>query len=144
MVNIQNNMKPIKKYKTYVIVFFIMLIILALAFNSLLVCPQSYILGIPCPLCGITRSLICVFNLDFKGAFYYHALWPIVVTFVPLYFVLKLKKIKVSKKLENTICIIIGLLFLTYFIIRHIYSSPIVEIQFQESLIYKIYLLLFK
>ncbi len=143
MANIQNNKKT-KKYKTYVLVFFIMFILLILALKQLLVCPQNYILGIPCPLCGISRSLLSVLNLDFKSAFYYHALWPIVLLFVPLYGYLKINNIKVNKRLENTICIVIGIIFLTYFIIRHINGSPIVEIHFYDSLVYKIYSLLFK
>lgn len=143
MANIQNN-KHIKKYKTYVLVFFITLLIIILAFKKLLICPFEYIIGIPCPLCGITRSILCLFELDFKGAFYYHALWPLVVTLVPLYIVLKIEDIKINKKLENTICILVGIIFIAYFILRHINNSPIVEIDFYDSLIYKIYSLLFK
>jgi hypothetical protein len=137
-------MKPTKKYKTYVLVFFIVLVLVFLAIHKLLFCPQNYLLGIPCPLCGITRSFLALFRLDFKSAFYYHALWPIVLIFVPLYGYLKINKINVNKKLENTICIIIGIIFLSYFIIRHIYGSEIVSIHFYDSLIYKIYSLLFK
>ena len=112
MANIQNN-KPIKKYKTYVLVFFIMLLIIILAFNKLLICPFDYITGIPCPLCGITRSMLCLFELDFSGAFYYHALWPLVIIFVPLYCILKMD---FKKSIISVMCgvilagIIMGLL----------------------------------
>lgn len=137
-------MKQIKKYKTYVYVFFIMLLIGILVITKVWQCPLDYIFGTPCPLCGITRSFLCLFHFDFKGAFYYHALWPIVLVSLPTYFYIRFKGIKVSKKLENTICILIGIIFLTYFIIRHITGSEIVQIHFYDSLIYKIYLLLFK
>ena len=137
-------MKPIKKYKTFVIVFFIVLLFTILASFKLWACPQDFITGIPCPLCGMTRSLTALLQLDFKSAFYYHALWPLAVTLLPTYFILKIKGIKIPKKTENTICILIGIIFLTYFIIRHINESPIVQIHFEDSLIYKIYSLLVK
>lgn len=136
-------MKTNKEYKTYVIVFFIALFILLLFLTNIYVCPFVYITGIPCPMCGMTRAFISLFHLNLKDAFYYHALWPVVLIVLPTYLVLKAKKIKIDKRLENTISIIIALLFLVYYIYRHIIGSPIVEIHFKESLLYKIYYLLF-
>ncbi len=137
-------MNQIKKYKTYVIVFFIVFLIGVLSLFKIYICPFYYITGIPCPLCGMTRALFSVLILNFKSSFYYHALWPLVVIFLPTYVLLKMFNVKINKKLENTVSIIIAILFLSYFLFRHITHSEIVEINFYNSLIYKIYLILFK
>jgi len=136
-------MKIYKEYKTYVIVFFIVLFIGTLSYLKVYVCPFLFITGIPCPLCGMTRAFFSVFRLDFKSSFYYHALWPLVLVTLPTYILLIINKIKVNKKLETTLSILIALLFLGYYIFRHIIGSEIVEIHFHDSLIYKIYSLLF-
>ncbi len=137
-------MKLNKEYITYVIVFFIVLTFGILAYLDLYACPFYFITGIPCPMCGMTRAFFSVFKLDFKSSFYFHALWPVVMVVLPTYIFLIIKKIKINKKLENTISIIIACMFLGYYIFRHIIGSEIVEIHFHDSLIYKIYFLLFK
>ncbi|MDY5027858.1 MAG: DUF2752 domain-containing protein [Oliverpabstia sp.] len=38
-------------------------------------CPVKYFLGISCPGCGMTRAWLCIFHLDFAGAFTYHPLF---------------------------------------------------------------------
>ena len=138
MANIQNS-NQIKKYKTYVLVFFIAFFITTLSYLRIYICPFNFITGIPCPLCGMTRALFSAVRFNFSDAFYFHALWPIPVIVLPTYFLLKMNGIKINKKLENIVCIIIGLLFIVYYILRHIYSSPIVEIHTQDSFIYYIY-----
>ena len=137
-------MKFNKEYITYVIVFFIVLIIGILSYLKIYICPFYYITGIPCPMCGMTRALFSLLELDFKSAFHYHALWPLVITVIPAYSFLVIKKIKINKKLETTVSITLALIFISYFIFRHIIGSEIVEVHFNKSLIYKIYFLLFK
>ena len=52
--------------------------VLALAFYLLKVmgigCPFRRVLGIPCPACGMTRSLGALLRLDFAASFAYHPL----------------------------------------------------------------------
>ena len=135
MVTTQNK-SLLEKYKINIIVFLFALFIFFLAINELYQCPSSFFFGIPCPLCGITRAIISVFRFDFDSAFYYHALWPIVVFGVPLYFFFIMNNKKITKKNKNIIFIFVSILFLGYFIIRHITSSPIVQIDFSKSLVY--------
>ena len=45
-------------------------------------CPLPLILGIPCPGCGITRSLACVTHGEFARAFEYHAIWPALLAYL--------------------------------------------------------------
>lgn len=44
---------------------------------SLIVCPFFYLTGIPCLMCGITRSFIAMGHLDIGQAFIYHPLGPV-------------------------------------------------------------------
>lgn len=37
-------------------------------------CLTSSLLGRPCPLCGLTRSVTCISHLDFAQALHYHPL----------------------------------------------------------------------
>ena len=38
-------------------------------------CPIKFLTGISCMGCGMTRAYICLFHLDFGGAFKYHPLF---------------------------------------------------------------------
>ena len=128
----------LEKYKINIIVFLFTLLILFLTIIGIYRCPISFFFGIPCPLCGITRAIICAFHFDFESAFYYHALWPIVVLGIPLYFLFIKKNKKITKNNKDIIFIFLSILFLGYFIIRHITLSPIVKIDFSKSLLYSI------
>lgn len=39
------------------------------------ICLFYNIFGLPCPSCGMTRSYLHLFHLDFKGAFHFHPLF---------------------------------------------------------------------
>src|SRR3972149_2262823 len=41
-------------------------------------CPLLTYTGIPCPFCGLTRSLLCLLHGDVAQAFWYHPLGPVV------------------------------------------------------------------
>ena len=101
-------------------------------------CPSEFILGIPCPLCGISRAFIALFSGDVKAAFYYHPLWPAVLVSLILYVLYSFGIIRPGKRIFNTACIILALMFLGCFILRHINGSPVVSIHFDESLLGKI------
>lgn len=48
-------------------------------------CPIRFVLGIPCPGCGITRALFSAVSFDFGMAFAYHPLWimtPIIFLYI--------------------------------------------------------------
>jgi hypothetical protein len=45
-------------------------------------CLFKTLMHIPCPGCGLTRSFACLLDLDFRGAFYYHPLWILVLGFL--------------------------------------------------------------
>lgn len=126
----------LEKYKISIIVFLFILLILYLSIIGIYRCPLSFFFGTPCPLCGMTRAIISVFHFEFESAFYYHALWPIAFFGVPLYFIFIKNNRKITKKNKDVIFIFVSILFLVYFIIRHITSSPIVKMDFFKSALY--------
>lgn len=118
-----------------IIVFMIVSGIILLVFYH---CPFLHIFGIPCPGCGMTRALISAVRLDFKEAFHYHPLFPIVIVWA-VYMLLKhMGKIKVSKKTENRLLLAVCILFITVYIIRFLTGSDIVAADFKNSVIYRI------
>jgi len=69
--------------------FFCTLTLLVL--NKLLrtICWLRLLFGFPCPLCGMTRATILFIKGDFCGAWQMHAMFYLVVLFVPFYIFFK-------------------------------------------------------
>ena len=99
-------------------------------------CPLRMIFGIPCPLCGITRAFLSLCTGHFAQSFYYHPLWPVVIIIAVVFVLSRKDIIHLSSKQIKIGEIIIGVLLIACFIIRHIMHSPVVAIHFDESLIY--------
>lgn len=57
-----------------ILVLFIIILVFSLIFiiKIPMPCLIEKATGIDCPSCGITRSFLCIFNLDFYGAFKYN------------------------------------------------------------------------
>ena len=51
----------------------------AAALSFLVGCPLRQLLGIGCPLCGMSRALLSAAQLAFAEAFRFHPLWPAVI-----------------------------------------------------------------
>ena len=45
-------------------------------------CPILYVFGIPCPMCGMTRSLYALIDLDFARSMYYNPSSVVFYTFL--------------------------------------------------------------
>ena len=99
-------------------------------------CPSDFFLGIPCPLCGITRAFKAVLSGDPAAAFYYHPLWPVITVYGILYLLTLLKVISPSRRLIGICGYLLCFLLVTCFIIRHITGSPIVKLHFESSFIH--------
>lgn len=48
-------------------------------------CPMVMLTGFPCPGCGLTRAVFCLFRLDFSGAFRIHPFIYPIVFFIALF-----------------------------------------------------------
>ena len=97
-------------------------------------CPLDLFLGIPCPLCGMTRAFMALVTGDVSGAFYYHPLWPLAPPVMIFFGLIFFDIIHPSKRSYNAVVYLICALLLGCFIIRHITHSPVVAIHFSDSL----------
>ncbi len=127
-----NMVKKITQLFYKLLILFILLII----FYK---CPFSYIFGIPCPGCGMTRALFSLITLDFASAFYYHPLFPIVILVFIFLFLEYLGLVSLSDKTKNRFLVIIAIIFIITYFIRMYTGSPIVATKFSKSLAHKIY-----
>lgn len=100
-------------------------------------CPSKYLFGLPCPGCGMTRALIALLSLNIQQAMYYHPLC-IMVFVIGLIFALDyIKLLKVSKKTKRGILFAGCIAMLVVFIWRVKNGSPVVAVDFQNSILYQ-------
>ena len=109
-----------------------------LLLTGLYKCPFKYVLGLSCPMCGMTRAVLCALQLKFKEAFYYHLFWPFVIIYFIIFLLYNLKILKINKKYFFISLYIICSLNLIYYFYRLFNGSDIVYFDFTESLLYKI------
>ncbi len=102
-------------------------------------CPSEFLFGIPCPLCGATRSIMCALSGRFAEAFYYHPLWPVFVIAAVLFILWFFDIIRVKKTLREAAPAVLIMLLLICFVIRHIDHSPVVAIHLKESFLYRLF-----
>ena len=76
-----------------------------LSYSIGLSCPIKWFTGISCPGCGMTRSLLSIFRLDFQAALYYHCLIYMLLIGLPVYIFLYVKK----KRLACKVLLAIGI-----------------------------------
>lgn len=53
-------------------------VVLLAGFYRLVGCPIRLLTGVSCAGCGMTRACLCALRLDFRQAFYFHPLFPLV------------------------------------------------------------------
>lgn len=68
-------------------------------------CLVKYLIGIPCPGCGMTRATICALRLDFVKAFQYNRMFWI----VPILILYLLKDFKVFSKSVDR-CVLLAMI----------------------------------
>ena len=76
----------IQKYKIIIIDLVLLSIVVFLFyFLGIRFCPFFYFFHVPCPGCGLTRSIVLLLQGDFVGSFQYHILGiPLVIAFAIL------------------------------------------------------------
>jgi len=124
-----------------ILLFWILMIVLST--ESL--CLYKIIYGIPCPGCGMIRSLYHLVILDIRSAFYYH---PLVFLVIPVGIILLFKKRKGFNRIYKNrifwiflLCLLLGV-----WVVRMVLMFPEKEpMDFNySSLGYKIFRSLFK
>ena len=104
---------------------------LAAALSWTVGCPIRRLLGIGCPLCGISRALRAALHLDVAAAFSFHPLWPVVLPGLLLCIVLERRRAGSSKGLALGLLI----LFLAVYALRLWRQDPVVWPDFSAGLL---------
>ena len=107
-------------------------------------CLFKFIFGVSCPMCGMTRAIISALTFDFKSAFYFHAFWPFIIIFVIIFALLKFKVLRINKEYIFMTLMVFSILNLTYYFYRLSIGSSIVNYNFNQSLLHKIYFIIAK
>lgn len=96
-------------------IILLLIILLYMAMCTFIGCPFKYIFKIPCPTCGVTRSILALLRLDFKSSFCYNPMTIplLVVTFLSIH--IKLFK---AKKLIIALTISVAVVNLVIFLFR--------------------------
>lgn len=86
-------------------------------------CPFEIVFGIPCPACGLTRSVVSALKFDFLSAFHYHPLFLLVI---PTMIVIIYKDYKYVNKIYNSNIFWIVLIssFILTYVLRMIFLYP--------------------
>lgn len=104
--------------KELVIIILVCIVVFLLSAVGIYKCPMQSLLGIPCVTCGMTRAILALLSLDIKGAFHYHALWPLILIAILIFLLYELKIINIEKKKANILLWIFAIILVIYNIIR--------------------------
>ena len=115
------------------------ILIAALCILFLYKCPYSYLFGICCPGCGMTRAFWALLHLDLQGAFHYHPLFGVVIAAVLGWMGEQLGLLHFSNRQKSAAFWIGCAAFLIVYVIRLLSGSDVVFIDFENSLIYRLY-----
>ena len=87
------------------------------------VCWLRIVVGIPCPLCGMTRATGLFLQGDFSGAWQMHALFYLVLLFVPVYIFCKYF-LENGSRIIKIYVIIFSVIAIGYYVYRMLYLFP--------------------
>lgn len=76
---------------------------LGLDLPVLIFCPLLLITGIPCLMCGITRSFLAMGGFDVSGAFVFHPLGPVLYMFLVLLLAISVYSLVARKRVRLTV-----------------------------------------
>lgn len=128
----------LNKYKWFLIGVIIYLLYFMIFHNNEPNCIVKRTIGFPCPLCGMTRSVLSVLTFQFKDVFMYH---PFIV-FMPLMFILFMfRGLKQVDYLFNSTLfwIIIFVIYIGIYITRMILFFPdVIPMDYYHDAVFKI------
>ncbi len=89
-------------------------------------CPFRALFGVACPGCGMTRALLSAVFSDFKTAFAYHPLFPLLIP-AALWIGLRLfGRLRLSAKRETPYILLFAGVFFLVYIVRLCSGDPVV------------------
>ena len=83
-------------------------------------CPFRYFVGIPCPSCGVTRSLWALMNFDISLSLFYN---PMTVLIILLFLFAMHKDLLCKAKISNIIIIGTSSIIFIVYVFRLIYDK---------------------
>jgi cytochrome bd-type quinol oxidase subunit 2 len=113
----------IRRYIIYPVVVILYELFFILVYPNEPNCLVKRIIGIPCPMCGMSRAVFSFIQFDFRSAFFYHPLVYLLPFIIILFLFSGIKHIDQIRKSKQTWMIIISILIITY-IIRMILFFP--------------------
>lgn len=79
--------------------------------------------GFPCPGCGMTRAMLAFFHMDFRNAFRWHPLWPLVFILPVVLAIFNYSKALKERYLSKMLLVTL-LLIMSVYIMRMILLFP--------------------
>ena len=106
-------------------------------------CPFSYLFGLSCPGCGMTRAFFSLLQLRFAEAFYYHPLFPLVILLALGYSLIYFRILRISDRTKRPVLTLSCALFILVYFIRLFSGHPVVAWDKEKSLFYRIFRCIF-
>ena len=101
-------------------------------------CPWDLFFGVPCPLCGATRAMMCLITGRFADAFYFHPLWPLILIAGIVFIMYNARIIRLKQATADAMACFLAAVLMLCFVIRHIIGSPVVAVHCRDSLLYRL------
>ena len=121
-----------------VLKFLLVLLIAAAGLVFFYHCPFRWLFGVSCPGCGMTRALLAAVFADFKTAFAYHPLFPLLIP-VGVYIVLYMFfGMRVPSRRQNIYLILIAAVMVLVYVLRLIQGDPVIMPDPESGLIAQI------
>ena len=89
-----------------------------LLFAGFYKCPMRAFFGMPCPFCGTCRAVLSASRGEFREAFHYHPLWPLILPTFVVEIMNGTGLISLPRKANDIWLIIASILLLVCYIIR--------------------------
>lgn len=124
-------------------VFFIILLHAGIAafawfYMATLGCPLKHFFGISCPSCGMARAHMAILHGDIHAAFAAHPLFWLAIPLIFLFLHSGVFNFHISKKMLSVIGIAAIILLLVVYLLRvFVFHDPIVQPDFEHSILYR-------
>jgi Protein of unknown function (DUF2752). len=103
-----------QEYKNFLYIILVIFLICGLYYILDINCIIRYLIGVPCPGCGMSRAIFSLFRGNIAEAFYFHPLFPL----VPFILLAVTNLLDNHKKIKKAVIIIISVSFISIYIIR--------------------------
>lgn len=126
-------------------VFFIILLHAGIAafvwfYMAYLGCPVKELFGISCPSCGMGRAHVLLLRGDINGAFAAHPLFWLALPLIFLILHSDVFNFHISKKMLTIISVSAIILLLVIYLLRvFVFHDPIVQPDFEHSILYRFF-----